>query len=66
VNMIGKISTALAERQINIEHIVNRSKGDYAYTMVDIGDVDPAVVQEVTEFLREQEGIVRVRVIGGQ
>lgn len=62
-NMVALISTALGERGINIDNILNRSRGEYAYTLVDIGEVDPEKLQEVKTFLDEQPGIVHARLI---
>ncbi|WMJ76104.1 MULTISPECIES: 3-phosphoglycerate dehydrogenase family protein [unclassified Sedimentibacter] len=59
-NMIGKMTTALASRNINIIGMVNKSKGDYACNIIDI-------VGELTEdILKEMEdhyGILRVMLI---
>lgn len=62
-NMIGTISTALADRNINIEHIVNRSQGDFAYTMVDIGREAEEDLQSAIDYLHAQEGIIRIRLL---
>ena len=56
-NMLSHISSTLAENSINIENLTNRSKGDYAVTLVD-------VLSEVTETtigsIQSMEGIIRV------
>ncbi len=59
-NMVGQISAVLAEAGLNIADLINKSRGDYAYTLVDVeGDVDSAVVDKITGI----EGILRVRLI---
>ena len=59
-NMISQVTTAVAECGLNIENMVNKSKGDNAYTMLDIaGEVSDAVVAKLSAV----EGIMRVRLI---
>ncbi|MFW5985771.1 MAG: phosphoglycerate dehydrogenase [Halanaerobiales bacterium] len=57
-NMVGQISTDLAEEDINILNMINRSKGDYAYTIIDI---DREVSPSILETLQNIEGILNVR-----
>ncbi|MGQ9685043.1 MAG: phosphoglycerate dehydrogenase [Thiobacillaceae bacterium] len=57
-NMVGQISTALAEARLNIHNMVNKSKGDMAYTLV---DVDSAVPTQVLERIGGIEGVLKVR-----
>ncbi|MCS6787250.1 MAG: phosphoglycerate dehydrogenase [Thiobacillaceae bacterium] len=57
-NMVGQISTALAEAGLNIHNMVNKSKGEMAYTLV---DVDSPVAPELIERLKGIEGVLRVR-----
>lgn len=56
-NMISNITAALAQQQINIENMTNRSKGEFACTLVDTGD---AVSCETIEKIKENSGIIRV------
>lgn len=59
-NMLSQITAVLAETGVNIENMINKSKGDNAYTMVDVtGDVAADVVAK----LNAVDGIVKVRVI---
>ncbi|MBE6667280.1 MAG: 3-phosphoglycerate dehydrogenase [Ruminococcaceae bacterium] len=59
-NMISQITAAVAESGLNIENMVNKSKGDNAYTILDIaGEVSDAVVAKLSAV----DGIMRVRVI---
>ncbi len=57
-NMLGQISTAMAESELNIHNMLNMSKGDMAYTLV---DVDSAVGDAVLDKLRAIKGVLNVR-----
>lgn len=57
-NMVGQISHAVAEAGLNIATMSNKSRGDVAYTLV---DVDSAVPQAVIEEIRSIEGVLAVR-----
>jgi D-3-phosphoglycerate dehydrogenase len=56
-NMLGQISTAMAQAGLNIHNMVNKSRGDMAYTLV---DVDSPVVDSVIAALRGIEGVLAV------
>lgn len=59
--MLGSITGCLAEMNINISNLINRSKGDYAVTLVDIDSyVDEAQIKSVLEAV---DGIISVRVL---
>lgn len=62
-NMLGQISTGIANLGINIDNMINRSRGDYAYTMVDIAENDEAKINEVAAEIQAAEDIIRVRTI---
>jgi D-3-phosphoglycerate dehydrogenase / 2-oxoglutarate reductase len=57
-NMLGQISTAMAQAGLNIHNMVNKSRGDMAYTLV---DVDSAVAHDVLETIRAIDGVLSVR-----
>ncbi len=59
-NMLGQISSALADADLNIADMYNKSRGDLAYSVVDI---DGTVPTAVVERLRQTEGVLAVRVI---
>ena len=59
-NMIAQITAQLAGANVNIEHLVNKSRKDVAYTVVDSLDDLPA---NIVETLSAVEGIIRVRVV---
>lgn len=60
-NMIAQITKLLADEQVNIENMVNKSKGAYAYTII---DTNTDVTAATAEKIRAVEGVIRVRVIG--
>ncbi len=57
-NMVGQISTALATANLNIADLLNKSRGDLAYTLI---DVDGAVPDSVIDGLRAIDGVLNVR-----
>jgi D-3-phosphoglycerate dehydrogenase len=59
-NMVGQITTALAQRQINISDLLNKSRGELAYTLV---DVDQAVPAELVAEISRIKGVLNTRVI---
>lgn len=62
-NIVAKISTAVSELGINIDNIINRSKGDYAYTLLDLDESDKTKVDHLVENFENSDNIVRVRLI---
>lgn len=59
-NMVGQISTAMAEANLNIHDMVNKSRQDIAYTLVDVDSVIPdSVIKNISSI----EGVKSVRVI---
>lgn len=59
-HMISKVSTALGDAGINISDMTNKSRGDYAYSLLDL---DTSVTAEVAEKLAAFDGVLKVRVI---
>ena len=60
-NMVGQISTCLANAGLNIEDLLNKSIGDLAYTIVDVnGEVSDATMAE----LRAIDGVLTLRNLG--
>ncbi len=59
-NMLTAITGIFAGDNINIENLLNKSRSDYAYTMLDIGEAD---ISAVAEKIGAIEGVIRVRVI---
>lgn len=59
-NCLSQFTTAMARENINISDLMNRSKGEYAYTMLDL---DNTPSEAAVEDLKKIEGVLRVRVI---
>ena len=59
-NSLGRFTAAIAADNVNIDGLMNKSRGEYAYTMLDF-DQHPS--EEVVEHLKQVEGVLRVRVI---
>ncbi len=59
-NMVGQISNILAKQNINISDMMNKSKGEYAYTLI---DVDSDVNGNILEPIQAIEGVLRVRIV---
>jgi len=57
-NMVGQISTAVAKAGINIHNMVNKSKGEMAYTLVDL---DSPVPRELIQQIAKISGVLSVR-----
>jgi D-3-phosphoglycerate dehydrogenase len=58
--MVGQISTVLAGASLNIAELLNKSRGEYAYTVIDTdGSVDDGIIQKV----RGIGGVLAARVI---
>lgn len=62
-NMLGVISSMIANAGINIDNMINRGRGDYAYTLVDINEEDEAKIANVLNQLEATENVLRVRSI---
>ena len=62
--MVGKITAVLSSYDLNIADMVNRSRGEYAYTMIDIdNNVTSDIIPQLEEKINEIEGMVTVRLI---
>ncbi len=59
-NMVGQITTALAQHHINISDLLNKSRGELAYTLV---DVDQAVPAALAADIARIKGVLATRVI---
>ena len=57
-NMVGQISKVVGDLGLNIAEMLNKSRGDYAYTLVDVvGELNT----EIVDVLSKIEGIISVR-----
>lgn len=59
-NILANISKLFADHNLNIENMVNRSRGEYAYTIIDTND---EVRQDIIERIESAKGIISVRSI---
>lgn len=59
-NTLSKFTAAMASEHINISDLSNRSKGEYAYTMLDLDGVPS---QSALAYLQNVDGVLRVRMI---
>ncbi|WP_167955871.1 phosphoglycerate dehydrogenase [Anaerosporobacter faecicola] len=59
-NMLSQFTTVFAAENINIDNMVNKSRGDYAYTVLDIG---ASSAQALVEKLSAIDGVLKVRVV---
>ena len=58
--MVGQITTILANENVNITSMNNRSRDKIAYTMIDLDD---SVTERALQELESIEGVIRLRVI---
>lgn len=65
-NMLSQISSEIAAFDINIETMINRSKGDYAYTIVDVSEEDEDKLKDVAQKLESEPNMLRVRLLKNQ
>ena len=59
-NMLTAITTIVAKNNVNIENLLNKSRGEIAYTMLDVNECD---TQAINEHISEIDGVIRVRII---
>jgi D-3-phosphoglycerate dehydrogenase len=59
-NMLGQISSTMAQAGLNIHNMVNKSRGEMAYTLV---DVDSPVQTRVVQAIAAIDGVLSVRSI---
>ena len=58
--MLTKILDFISCRNINVEHMINKPRDGYAYTIIDLGE---SIGDDVAQSIREMDGVLRVRVI---
>lgn len=59
-NMLSQFTSVLAKENINISDMINKSRGQWAYTMLDI---EAPATTEFVEKIKEIDGVVKVRII---
>ncbi|MGT2636829.1 phosphoglycerate dehydrogenase [Streptococcus ratti] len=65
-NIVARLSTAVSDLDINIDNILNRSRGEYAYTILDLDETDKGKIDELVANFEASDNIVRVRLIKGK
>ena len=58
-NMLAKFAGTIAKKDMNIENMVNKARGDYAYTIIDTNDLS----EDITKAIEKQEGVIKARII---
>ena len=59
-NMVGQISTCLASARINIADLLNKSRGEYAYTLI---DADGTIGDDLLQQVRAIDGVLSARIV---
>lgn len=62
-NMVGRITTILANREINIDNMINRSRDKIAYTVIDAAALSEEKVKELEKELMTIPEVIRVRAL---
>ena len=62
-NMVGRITTILANREINIDNMINRSRDKIAYTVIDAASLSEEQVEELEKELMTIPEVIRVRAL---
>lgn len=62
-NMVGRITTILANREINIDNMINRSRDKIAYTLIDAAALSEEQVEELEKELMTIPEVIRVRAL---
>ena len=58
--MLTSFLQKVGETNINVEHMINKSRGEYAYTIIDLSDTIP---DNVVTRIQAMEEVLRVRVL---
>lgn len=59
-NMLASFATLVANKGLNIENMVNKAKGDYAYTLIDTND---HLADDIIDAINDMENVINVRVL---
>ena len=59
-NVLTSVTAVLGRDNVNIENMLNKSRADYAYTLLDVGACD---VEAVKKHISAVDGVIRVRII---
>jgi len=58
--MITRILDFISDRNINVEHMINKPRGEYAYTIVDLAE---KIGEDTAAAIRAMDAVLRVRVL---
>lgn len=58
--MLSQFTKVMGDAGVNISDLVNKGKGDYAYTMMDL---ESPSTEEMTKLLEQVKGVLRVRIV---
>lgn len=58
-NMLAVFANAFAKKSMNIENMVNKARGEYAYTVIDTNDLS----EDITKVIENHEGVIKARII---
>ncbi len=58
--ILGSIATIMGDADINVSDMMNKSRGDYAYTLL---DADAPATEEIVEKIKAIDGVIRVRIV---
>jgi D-3-phosphoglycerate dehydrogenase len=59
-NMVGQISTCLASARVNIADLLNKSRGEFAYTLI---DADSGLDADIVQKIRAIHGVLSARIV---
>lgn len=62
-SMLAHISSVAGNHMINIDNMLNRNSGDYAYTLVDIQETDPKLLSKLQQDFNQIESVIKTRII---
>lgn len=62
-NMLGQISTVAANHKLNIENMINKSRNDYAYTIVDLQEIPSSDKDDIMKDFSNIDHMIKVRLI---
>lgn len=62
-NMLSLLVDEIGQHNINIVHFMNKSKGAYAYTLIELDETDPVLLEELVTNIKNAENILSARLI---
>ena len=62
-NMLSLLVDEIGQHNINIVHFMNKSKGAYAYTLIELDETDPVLLEELVANIKNAENILSARLI---